>query len=292
MKFYCLHEGLNHDLKNRIGILHQACLKKGVEFIAIDALDYDYSAVETLEAGSLYYKVGRGAQRLESILLSPSLITFFTQVPNLWFYTCTSQLGIIHEKIGLPQPKTIHQLTKDKTKLKKYVEWLEGFPVIVKITGGTKGAGVLKIDSFDSLMSIAEYLVENKQEAILREYIQTESSARLMVLGEKVIASMEYKNPPDDFRSNATSVLRPTNKVFPPNVEETAIKSVLSVGVEFGGVDIIFDDKGNHYLLEMNFPSGFQNIPSICNVEIGDLMIDYLIKKRELSYANTGSSGG
>jgi len=263
-------------------ILRKACDERNIEFIDIDALAHDYTTIPQLEKGSLFYKVSRGAQRLESLLLKADVITFFTRNPEVWFYSCSTQFAITHEKIGLQQPRTIHSLTSNKILLRKCVEYLEGFPVIITVTGGTTVAGIIKVDSFESLVSVIEYVISTEQEAVLRQYIEFAGSARLTVLENRVVASLEYKKPHDDFPTNAGDALIVTDAKFSTEVEQTAIKSVHSIGVELNGVDIIFDNNGNHYLSEMNFPMGFQSIPKICGVDIGGLMIDHLISKAQL----------
>ncbi|KKQ44614.1 MAG: hypothetical protein US63_C0025G0019, partial [Candidatus Moranbacteria bacterium GW2011_GWC2_37_8] len=48
----------------------------------------------------------------------------------------------------ITMPKTLNLFSRDRDLLQKYVEFLGGFPIIIKSLGGSHGVGVMKIDSF------------------------------------------------------------------------------------------------------------------------------------------------
>ncbi|KKQ46317.1 MAG: hypothetical protein US63_C0003G0030, partial [Candidatus Moranbacteria bacterium GW2011_GWC2_37_8] len=52
-------------------------------------------------------------------------------------------------------------------------------------------------------------------------------------------------------------------------------------GFEFGGVDILIDRNGEHYLIEANFPCFFPRCQMLTGVDISGMMLDYLVQKNE-----------
>lgn len=282
MNFYCIKQGTNNDIEARVELLKRACDDRNVNFVDLDSEAVDYSQIQQPTGNDFLYNVGRGSQILESLMLNEAVTTFYASNPKANFNLAnTSTLWtIIHDKEKLPAPKTVHSLTDDRRLLKKYVEYLGGFPLIIKAVGSTRGVGVIKVDSLAALYSIADYLISLNGKFILRQFIECASRLRLVVLGNKVITSVEYISPQDDFR---TIEDYPETKVVkaPAIIEQTAVKSVEAIGVEIGGVDIVLDAAGNHYLLEVNFPFSFQRPQKYSKVDIAGLMLDHLIEKQK-----------
>ena len=128
-------------------------------------------------------------------------------------------------------------------------------------------------------MSITDYLLSQKKPVVIRQYIATKNSARLVVLGNQVIASYNYEVPAGDFRSNATSQPKVSPANYPTTIEEIAKKAVHAQLIEFGGVDIIFDKDNQPYVTEVNFPCNIIRAQKATNVNVASLMIKYLINK-------------
>lgn len=279
MKLYALHEGFYDGLQKRIDLLKDACNKKQIEFICIDSLTYDYTNIPTLTKADLLYNFARGSHTLENLLLNENVTTFYIKNPQLNTIQSTTDWSIIHDKLGLQSPKTIYQLTADRALLKKYVEYLGGFPVIVKVAGGTRGIGTIKIDSWQTLISIADYLLTTADKFIMREFIHAEYGARIMVLGNEVILSSKFYFQENDFRN--APILAATKYEtleISEQVKAICIEAVQSVNLEMGGVDILFDKDLKPYLLEVNFPTGFQSFKDNPDYVLSK-MLDHLIEK-------------
>ena len=80
------------------------------------------------------------------------------------------------------------------------------FPVILKTLRGSKGVGVLFIESEKSLDSIVQLLNKQDEDSdiLLQQYIKTDWDARVLVLQGKVLATMRRDVVPGDFRSNVS----------------------------------------------------------------------------------------
>jgi gamma-F420-2:alpha-L-glutamate ligase len=93
---------------------------------------------------------------------------------------------------GLTQPMT--KLINDPEKSNEQVEESDiKFPLIMKTLRGSKGVGVLFVDSPKGLDSIVQLIHKQDEDAdlLIQEYIKTEYDVRVHVLGGKVLASMK-----------------------------------------------------------------------------------------------------
>jgi ribosomal protein S6--L-glutamate ligase len=155
---------------------------------------------------------------------------------------------------------------------------LGDFPVIVKVMGGSHGVGVIRVDSEESLRSLSDYLFATKVTFVVKEYFTVRSSLRLVVVGNTVVDAIQYMVPVGDFRSNVGE-FPVVVKVVPSKVSiSLALRAVASLGLDFGGVDILVTDKRN-YITEVNFPCFFPRCQLLTGTDIAGMMIDFLIEK-------------
>ena len=76
--------------------------------------------------------------------------------------------------------------------MEKAVDELETeFPIIMKTLRGSKGVGVLFIESERALNSLVQLLFKQDKHSdlLIQEYIKTEFDVRVLVLGGKIIKS-------------------------------------------------------------------------------------------------------
>lgn len=277
MKFYCIVEENNNESKKRYSLLKTSCEKKDIDFCLITPNTFHYTKDKIIE-NSMMYRATRGdkSRLLEKYFLSKPLATLYSK--NGIFDRNDS--FFFNKKLNLPIIKTVPDFISNEDSLADYVTYLKGFPLIVKVTGGSHGVGVIKIDSMESLKSIRDYL-KNESGVILRQFIKHKQQGRLIVLGDQVIAShINYSTV--DFRTNVGSnkVRKRKAFTFTQNIQEIAIKAVASLGLEFAGVDILIEEKtGEPYIAEINFPCFFPTDQQLSNVPISDLIIEHLIKK-------------
>lgn len=259
-------------------LIEHACQQRDISYRPLDALDVDFSNLPKLKPQSLLYRVTLGSSytALERHLLHQDVVTFYsdkTRIANDNYAT------LLHTEAGLPVPKTVFSINRQH--LDRYIDYLGGFPLIIKVIGGSHGVGVMRVDSRESLVSILDHLDTSKDYYIMREFIETNTSARLTVVGDQVVDSIEYQAPRGDFRTNVgTPTVVP--KKFPDAIQKTAVEAVSVLGIETGGVDILINDHG-HYLAEVNFPSFFTRSQHATGTDIAGMMLDYLIDKSKRS---------
>lgn len=263
-------------------LIKKSAEERNINVKPIYTEDFDSSEQDFLTENDGLYRIASDTKSsaLEKILINENVITFFKS-----YLYCMGNLKkstgsfLTHFKNNLPIIPTIAYTSQKRVLISKYVEMLGGFPIILKVIGGSHGVGVMKIDSLESLYSVIDYLDENNIFFILRKFIDYKAHARMIVLGDKVVSSIEYKRVKDDFRSNVGHDLTIVNTKFDKKVEETAVKSVSVLGYEFGGVDILIDRDDQIFIAEVNLPCYFPRAQQYSNIDISGQMIDFLINK-------------
>lgn len=220
---------------------------------------------------------------METLLLNKSVTTFYINPPDFVVANPdTTKYSILHDKANLPAPKTIYHLTNDRNLLKKYVDCLGSFPIIIKATGSTRGIGTIKIADWQNLISTVDYLLTTGDKFILRQFIKAKSGCRMIVLGNEVIAAADFAMNENDFRNAAVlSEVKYYKREYSETLKQLAVKATHIANAEFSGVDFLEDENGNYYLLEVNFPTGFSGLIDVCGVDIPYKMVDYLKNKVE-----------
>jgi len=261
--------------------LQKACLSRDIEFVQVNPFHFDFTDYSQIPApGDAIYRslasnAHNGVSRtVERWLIHPQVATLYSSYERA--LSQWPQSYVIHAKRGLPQPITIWNVPRDRQIIDRYVEFVRGYPVIIKVTGSSHGVGVIKVDSPASLYSLVDYLHGTHTPAIMRQFIHARHSARLIVLADQVIAAIEYSAPANDFRTNIGHNPIVKAKQFSANINKLAVQAVATMGNLFGGVDILIDAKGQPYITEMNFPCNFARAATATNIDIADLLVDFL----------------
>lgn len=151
------------------------------------------------------------------------------------------------------------------------------FPVVMKTLSGTQGLGVAIASDYRGLKSTLQALwAVGDAEVMIQEFIPSDHDVRLHVLGNKVIASMKRNVVEGDFRSNVhlggeTDTYEPSE-----DVQKLAVRAAKAVRGKWVGVDIMFDQKDNPYVLEVNASAGTDGIESLTKQDIVAEVMEYV----------------
>ncbi len=184
--------------------------------------------------------------------------------------------ALLQNKIKMPKT-VVAPLAFSKADMTSFVKSVGeslGYPFIIKESCSSFGFGVYKVDDFYSAVEIANNISPNQM--IFQEYIASSRGRdiRLNVVGDKVVAAMERYND-KDFRANITNGGK--MKKYTPTKEECAmaVEACRLLGVDFGGVDILFGENGP-LLCEVNSNAHIKNILDCTNINVADAIFSYI----------------
>ena len=267
MKFYCINNPDNPHNPESYALLKAAVEAKGLEFIVLDPDAVNMLELPKLSRTDILYRQAIGGQQklVERILLASDPTTIYEDTTPALRKGGPWAALILFDRAGVQMPKSVYLFaTKDKEKLRQYCEHVGGFPVIVKAIDRSHGEGVIRFDSFESLHSAMPMFLNEPEEYILKQYVPHTEHARLVVVGDKVVDSIAYRKPADDFRTNNVHVPDVYAKKFSPEIEEAALKATHAQGYAFGGADILLAEDGTFYLAEAtNTRANFDNFPAV-----------------------------
>ena len=188
--------------------------------------------------------------------------------------------GLKLADVGITTPKSA--LIQDEDTIPKALEAVgEKYPLILKTLSGSKGVGVLFIESRRSLDSTCQLLwkINKNTELLLQSYIKADFDVRVHVLGDTVLATMRRDVAKDDFRSNYS--LGAKVKPYKLSEEEKIIclKAAKAVGGTWTGVDFIKDKKDKVYILEVNNSPGTEGIEKATKDNITKNILEYFKDK-------------
>ena len=184
---------------------------------------------------------------------------------------------------GLTQPKT--KLINDPEKSNDIVKESDiKFPLIMKTLRGSKGVGVLFVDSERGLDSIVQLIHKQDEDAdlLIQEYIKTDYDVRVHILGGKFLAAMKRPVIEGDFRSNVSQGSKPQNiKLTELEIEE-CLKASKAVGGYWTAVDFIPSKdrvKEPPFMLEVNSSPGTEGIEDATGMNIAKDVIKHFAKE-------------
>ena len=173
---------------------------------------------------------------------------------------------------GLTQPKTI--LIPNKKMVDVSVEELDtNFPIIMKTLRGSKGVGVLFIESKRALDAIVQlvYKTDESSDLLIQEYIKTDFDVRVIVLGGRILATMQRDVVEGDFRSNYSQGGKVKSYKLSSMEEKECLLAAKAVDGLFTAVDFIPAKNkliNPPYILEVNSSPGTDGIEEANNVNI------------------------
>lgn len=184
---------------------------------------------------------------------------------------------IISEK-HLKVPRQIYSMTGRYPAM--YVDKLGGLPMILKELSGSKGKGLIILESpLQTNMTLESYFGSNRK-IILQEFLNNGGTdERHIVCGGKVVNSMRRHAPSDDIRANLS--LSGTGEKITPDDEtkQFVIDCCEAIpGLNFAGVDIMKVKHGDDeikYFIEINSNPG-EKIISVTGHNHYEDLLDYV----------------
>ena len=151
-----------------------------------------------------------------------------------------------------------------------------GYPVIVKESYGSMGKGVYKADDRTELKKVMETV--KLKPHLFQKFIPTGSGkdVRIIVIGGKAVACMERSNA-TDFRSNVAK--GGTGRAVTPTAEFIGLAERVckELGLDYGGVDLLYGEDGKPVLCEVNSNAFFLGMEKATGINVAKLYAEYMI---------------
>ena len=181
-------------------------------------------------------------------------------------------------EVGLTTPTTVLVPNKDSAKI-AFEKLDTTFPVILKTISGTKGVGVLFVESEKSLESMVQllYKVDEEISLILQTYIKTDQDVRVMVLNNIIIGAMKRNIVKGDFRSNVHLGATVEKYELSDKEKEDCIRAAKAVNGTWVGVDFIPTkdrEKDGPFILEVNSSPGTNGFDEATGKNVTKLILE------------------
>ena len=280
--------------------LVQAAEKKGLEVYncrvngAFDLRDQDTGEIRIhyadddkgfiLDADTLV--VNRG-----SVTRNDSYLDLISQIERYGIATCNPRecIEVCSDKfraylrlqeIGMNQPRTVLIPNDEAETVDRAHEALDNeFPMVLKTLQGSKGVGVLLIETERSLQSQVSliYKIDPFCDILLQEYIESDYDVRVVIVNREIIGAMKRNKITGDFRSNMSQGAKAESVTLTELEKDHCLQAAKAVNGQWVGVDFIpakNRDKQSPYIIEVNHSPGTAGISSIIKENVSELVLD------------------
>jgi ribosomal protein S6--L-glutamate ligase len=221
--------------------------------------------------------------------IEPSLTKYGTSIVRQFelqgAFTTASSIAIVRSrdklrsiqllaKVGVGIPKTV--FARETADVDDVIDQAGGVPLIIKVARGTHGHGVVLAETKKAAQAVMQAFYVEGVSFLVQEFIEESAGTdiRALVVGGKVVASMQRQSLDDDFRSNLHQ--GGTGKPIKLTQEErvSAQKAARAMGLSICGVDLIRSKRGP-LVLEVNSSPGFQ-IETVSGQNVAAKIIEYV----------------
>lgn len=247
------------------------------------------------EAPEIHYRGGNILENLDAVIprIRPSM-TFYgcaltRQFESLGTYPLNSSSAITQSrdklfslqlllKNGLQIPTT--GFANSPIDTNDLIEMVGGAPLIVKLLEGAQGRGVVLAETRKAAESTINAFKSLQANLLVQEFIKEADGKdlRLFVIDGKVVAAIERKAAPGEFRANLHQGGTAGVAKITPDERKLAIRAAKALDLAVAGVDIIRASRGP-LLLEVNSSPGLEGIESATGRDIAGMMISAIEKK-------------
>lgn len=151
------------------------------------------------------------------------------------------------------------------------------YPFIAKDTLGSLGKAVYKVTEVNELTEIMKR--HTPPRVMMQKFLPTGEDYRVLVVGGKAVGAMRRIVPKGSHVSNVSSGGKAESAPLTKQMQSIAEKVSRVFGLDFCGVDIMYDRKGNPYVLEVNRHPQFRGFERATGTNVAKLIIDFAVSR-------------
>jgi ribosomal protein S6--L-glutamate ligase len=180
---------------------------------------------------------------------------------------------LARQDVGIP--KTV--FARETANLEEVVDLAGGAPVIIKVARGTHGNGVVLAETKKAAKAVMQAFYVEGVNFIVQEYVEESAGTdiRALIVGGRVVASIQRQSLDDDFRSNTHqggvgSVVKLTDEE-----EKTAVRAAKAMNLPICGVDMMRSKDGPK-VLEVNSSASIKTPELVTKRDVATKIIEYV----------------
>lgn len=154
-----------------------------------------------------------------------------------------------------------------------------GYPIIVKDIVGGLGAEVYKIKNEEDLGKLlnGEYNLKSVKRLLFQRFLEGGRDLRVIVIGGKVIGAMERVAPPGKYLANYSQggIVLPYDIGRDSEASQLATKVSETFLLDYCGVDLMKDEKGNWAVLEVNRACQFEGFEKATGINVARKILQH-----------------
>ena len=181
------------------------------------------------------------------------------------------------KNIGLPVTGFAH--APDDTR--DLINLVGGTPLVVKLTEGTQGVGVVLCETDGAATSVIEAFRGLDAYFLVQQFVKEAggSDIRCFVVGGQVVAAMMRTAAPGEFRSNLHRGGSAQSVDITRLERSTAIRAARLLGLNVAGVDLMRTRSGP-MVLEVNSSPGLEGNEKCTGVNVAGAVIEFLERQQ------------
>ncbi|NLC31595.1 MAG: RimK family alpha-L-glutamate ligase [Candidatus Moranbacteria bacterium] len=186
--------------------------------------------------------------------------------------------AVFFAKYDIPAPKTtLLRFTSDE-ELEQLVDFLGGYPLVMKKNVGSVGRDVRIVKNKEDILNFIEEVHERLKKKrnhasrigfILQEFIEESAGTdfRVLVLGGKIIGAMKRTAQDGGFRANVSLGGKAEKFELDDELRDLAERIIEAGGIFYGGIDFI-KGKKQYLALEINTSAQFKGFEGATGINV------------------------
>ena len=185
---------------------------------------------------------------------------------------------------NIKQPKTLfspllyyHNASEDNDFIGFIISKFE-FPLVFKECFGSFGKQVYLLNNVEELKEKIRSV--DPWPYIIQEFVKTSygKDLRVYVVGGEAKAVMKRENTKGDFRANIEIGSQGTLYNANDKQIDMAVKVAKVLGLDFGGIDLLFGENDEPIFCEANSNAYFNELNKVANIKTEDLIFEHILR--------------